>query len=228
MIGHDRKILATLGIDIWVPRYTTYPAANSSQIWRDQQIAEQRPNSETQAQRPDQPQFIEPADRLFTAPEVIAKTQIEPETVQETPQVIHKPVTESPLAAADKVQIAAFSVQAHNVSHCSILVDATALTEAQQQLWLNIQHSLPGQYHVLEWPFPLPSFQDSRGVHCYVQGFIDAVAYEKSVLSLGDIPHVQHSKVTRLASLQEMLDQPRLKKRLWQFMYKASEGKDKS
>lgn len=121
------------------------------------------------------------------------------------------------------VEVEAFSVQAYSLVHCTILINATRLTEPQQQLWLNIQRSLSGQYSLLEWPFPLPNFQDNRGVGCYVQGFIDAIAYEKSLLSLGDIPYLNHSKVIRLASLQEMLDKPLLKKRLWQFMYKKME-----
>jgi len=44
------------------------------------------------------------------------------------------------------------------------------------------------------------------------------MSLEKNIISLGSIPHVTHNKMIQLASLQEMLDQPILKKRLWQFM----------
>lgn len=36
MIGHERKILATLGIDVWIPRGTVSARLGNTSIWRDQ------------------------------------------------------------------------------------------------------------------------------------------------------------------------------------------------
>jgi len=44
---------------------------------------------------------------------------------------------------------------------------------------------------------------------------------DKDLIALGEIPHLQQADLHQLASLQEMLDQPILKKRLWQFMQKS-------
>ncbi len=223
MIGHERKILATLGIDVWIPRGTVSARLGNTPIWRDQtarveplhfhdHVKDVKPDSATENLQ----------KKITDIVEQVAIDTLPPQAEKE-----HLPAASKDANAAEAVnpivEVEAFSVQAYSLVHCTILINATRLTEPQQQLWLNIQRSLSGQYSLLEWPFPLPNFQDNRGVGCYVQGFIDAIAYEKSVLSLGDIPYLNHSKVIRLASLQEMLDKPLLKKRLWQFMYKKME-----
>jgi len=59
---------------------------------------------------------------------------------------------------------------------------------------------------------------DGRGASSYVSGFLDAISTEKNILCLGQIPHLTSSAHIQLASLQEMVEQPLLKKRLWQFM----------
>lgn len=223
MIGHERKILATLGIDVWIPRGTVSARLGNTPIWRDQtarveplhfhdHVKDVKPDSATENLQ----------KKITDIVEQVAIDTLPPQAEKE-----HLPAASKDANAAEAVnpivEVEAFSVQAYSLVHCTILINATRLTEPQQQLWLNIQRSLSGQYSLLEWPFPLPNFQDNRGVGCYVQGFIDAIAYEKSILSLGDIPYLNHSKVIRLASLQEMLDKPLLKKRLWQFMYKKME-----
>lgn len=40
MIGHQRDILATLGIDIWIPKDALCQKMPSSSIWRDQAAVE--------------------------------------------------------------------------------------------------------------------------------------------------------------------------------------------
>ena len=47
---------------------------------------------------------------------------------------------------------------------------------------------------------------------------IDGVSQGKTVIALGFIPNANSIKVTQSASLQEMLDQPLLKKALWHMM----------
>src|SRR5690606_1359460 len=56
----------------------------------------------------------------------------------------------------------------------------------------------------------------------YIQGFLDGMSAEKNIIFLGTVPYISNSKIIQLASLQEMLDQPILKKRLWQFMQNRS------
>lgn len=86
------------------------------------------------------------------------------------------------------------------------------------RLWHNIQHAVSGEYNELQWPFPLMNFQDGHGAESYVQGFLDAISEDKNIIFLGQSAYLKHSKSINLAGLQEMLTQPLLKKRLWQFM----------
>jgi len=223
MIGHERKILATLGIDVWIPRGTVSARLGNTSIWRDQ-TARVEPLHFHDHVKTVKPDFATEnlQKKITDIVEQVAVDKLPPQAEKEHLSAASKDAN-AVEAVNPIVEVEAFSVQAYSLVHCTILINATRLTEPQQQLWLNIQRSLSGQYSLLEWPFPLPNFQDNRGVGCYVQGFIDAIAYEKLVLSLGDIPYLNHSKVISLASLQEMLDKPLLKKRLWQFMYKKME-----
>jgi hypothetical protein len=109
-------------------------------------------------------------------------------------------------------------LQAVALEHCALVIEATQLSLEQQQLWQNIVQALPAQKYVLNWPFPLLNFQDGRGVQSYIQGFIDGLGQGKTVITLGSIPNANGIKVTQAASLQEMLDQPLLKKALWHMM----------
>ena len=49
---------------------------------------------------------------------------------------------------------------------------------------------------------------------------------DKNIIFLGQSGYFNHEKGMQLASLQEMLDQPLLKKRLWQFMQKSNHSTD--
>ena len=109
-------------------------------------------------------------------------------------------------------------MQAVALEHCALVIEATQLSVEQQQLWQNIVQALPAQKYALNWPFPLLNFQDGRGVQSYIQGFIDGLSQGKTVITLGSIPNANGIKVTQAASLQEMLDQPLLKKALWHMM----------
>jgi hypothetical protein len=60
--------------------------------------------------------------------------------------------------------------------------------------------------------------QDGRGAAMYIQGFVDALRQERKVISLGQLPYLNNTEMFELASLQEMIEQPLLKRRLWQFM----------
>ena len=220
MIGHQRDILATLGIDIWVPKDAACQNMPSSSIWRDQAAPEYLSEIVVAKAQPlivpepkaEPLKTLDQPDPLPTPTPVVKEVQAEivPQVVEERPAL----------------HIAAFQLQAFGLPHCVIVTDATELSAEQQQLWNNIQQALQAEYYELQWPFPLINFQDGRGAESYVQGFIDAISADKNIIFLGQFPYFKHSKSIHLAGLQEMLDQPLLKKRLWQFMQKTNQSTD--
>ena len=220
MIGHQRDILATLGIDIWVPKDAACQNMPSSSIWRDQAAPEYLSEIVVAKAQPlivpepkaEPLKTLDRPDPLPTPTPVVKEVQAEivPQVVEERPAL----------------HIAAFQLQAFGLPHCVIVTDATELSAEQQQLWNNIQQALQAEYYELQWPFPLINFQDGRGAESYVQGFIDAISADKNIILLGQFSYFNHSKIIHLAGLQEMLDQPLLKKRLWQFMQKTKQNTD--
>ena len=215
MIGHQRDILATLGIDIWIPKGDVCQQHQVS-IWRDQAPAEL--HSEIILPQPTQIAPVEKAPLI--APE--------PVTVEAKAEVKSKvPVMVAPIQEQREIlHIPPFNLQALSLEHCTIVIDATEMTEQTQLLWTNIQRVLQSEFYELNWPFPWVNLQDGRGVESYIQGFLDMMSLGKNIISLGSIPHVTHNKMIQLASLQEMLDQPILKKRLWQFMQNRPENSE--
>ncbi|MEZ2901671.1 hypothetical protein ACBQ24_02760 [Acinetobacter terrestris] len=220
MIGHQRDILATLGIDIWVPKDAACQNMPSSSIWRDQAAPEY------------QTEIVVAKAQPLIVPEPKAeplKTLNQPDPLP-TPKPADKEVQAeiAPQVIEERLalHIAAFQLQAFGLPHCVIVTDATELSAEQQQLWNNIQQALQAEYYELQWPFPLINFQDGRGAESYVQGFIDAISADKNIIFLGQFAYFNHSKSIHLAGLQEMLDQPLLKKRLWQFMQKTNQNTD--
>lgn len=213
MIGHQRDILATLGIDIWIPKDVACQNMPSSSIWRDQAAPEYLTEiviAKSQPEIPIAPQIEQP--------KVLDRTEalITPSVIKEVPTEV------APLAIEERtaLQIAPFQLQAFGLPDCVIVVDATEMTAEQQQLWNNIQQAVQAEYYELQWPFPLLNFQDSRGVDSYVHGFLDAISADKNIILIGQLPYLADPQSINLAGLQEMLDQPLLKKRLWQFMQK--------
>ncbi|WP_180003689.1 MULTISPECIES: hypothetical protein [unclassified Acinetobacter] len=215
MIGHQRDILATLGIDIWIPKGDVCQQHQVS-IWRDQVPAELH----SEIILPQPTQIAPVAKAPLIAPE--------PVTVEAKAEVKSKvPVMVAPIQEQREIlHISPFNLQALSLEHCTIVIDATEMTEQTQLLWTNIQRVLQSEFYELNWPFPWVNLQDGRGVESYIQGFLDMMSLEKNIISLGSIPHVTHNKMIQLASLQEMLDQPILKKRLWQFMQNRPENSE--
>ena len=176
MIGHQRDILATLGIDIWIPKDALCQKMPSSSIWRDQAAVE------------DITEIIVPKAVALPAVEV----QFKAEPTQTVAPVVSlaQPIElqAEPLANVLEpqviAQVAAFQLQAFALPHCVIVVDATSMSSEQQQLWNNIQHAISAEYALLQWPFPLLEFQDGRGAESYVQGFLDALSVDKNILFL--------------------------------------------
>ena len=210
MIGHQRDIMAVLGIDIWIPKGALCQQHQPA-VWRDQAP----PEAISEIILPEVPAKLALA-RPQSKPEPQLKAEIAIE--RPAPDEAAAPKQAAPAELAPALQIAAFSIEAVSLPHCVLLLDASHVSADQQLLWKNIQRAVQAEFHALQWPFAWPNMQDGRGAASYVQGFLDAVSAEKNVLCLGEIPHLQSSEYIQLASLQDMLDQPLLKKRLWQFM----------
>lgn len=204
MMGHQRDILASLGIDIWVSRTAVSQTLPQSSVWRDQAAPEIHsdiivPAVVNQQLKQQQP-IIHEEPKQEPSPQHTAVEVVVPDDIPE---------------ARVMLQVEAFSIEALQLPYCVILVESTALSQKQQQLWRNIQHALQAEYHVLQWPFALEVLQDGIGVENYVQGFVDVLNADKNMLILGQLPHFRSEQCLHLASLQEMLDQPLLKKSLW-------------
>ena len=204
MMGHQRDILASLGIDIWVSRTAVSQTLPQPSVWRDQAAPEIYsdiivPAAVNQQLKQQQP-IIHEEPKQEPSPQHTAVEVVVPDDIPE---------------ARVMLQVEAFSIEALQLPYCVILVESTALSQKQQQLWRNIQHALQAEYHVLQWPFALEVLQDGIGVENYVQGFVDVLSADKNMLILGQLPHFRSEQCLHLASLQEMLDQPLLKKSLW-------------
>ncbi|AIL78451.1 MULTISPECIES: hypothetical protein [Acinetobacter] len=218
MIGQQRNILATLGIDIWIPRTQVCQKNNAHTVWRDQIVESHTPII---APTIDVPAFEQKPSKplLPEAPKVVEQPSIAiRDDVPQSERIVEKPVI-----AVEQEAITPFELQAYCLEKCVIFVDVTALEKEEKQLWTNIQKVKVGHYAELKWPFPLGAYQDQRGVGSYIQGFLDAVAAEKKILCLGKCAYIQHANIIHLASLKEMLDKPLLKKRLWQLMQDNNE-----
>lgn len=229
---HQRSLMATMGIDLWVPRSDVQTRPYQNNLYRDIASIEQSSviqfdvsqnlSQAIQAPPIQQLEEIHATDVARTD----SKSQAEISSLKqniERQQKRDSSVSEQISKQVDfhtepAIQLDAFEVQAFCIENCVILVDCTQLTADQLQFWLNIQHAIVGQYYELKWPFPMLQLQDGKGAHIYIQGFIDALKNERKVLSLGQLPHLQATDIIQLASLQEMIDQPILKRRLWQFM----------
>ena len=268
---HQRSLLATMGIDLWVPRVDVQIRHFQTALYRDSAFAIELSQTEGLVPAPidffsqdhlkqkhlqqDQ-QVVHPPSDLqilnLQAPNLqslniqtsnlaienltpLENNTVKPEQLQQNiadvallrnsknhPQKAEKTSNsiqpQTPLSTEPAIQIEAFEIQAFCLENCVILVDCTHLTAEQTTLWLNIQRATSGQFYELKWPFPMMQYQDGKGASMYVQGFTDALKQERKVLSLGQLAHMNHSEIVQLASLQEMLDQPILKRRLWQFM----------
>ncbi|MDO3665511.1 hypothetical protein [Acinetobacter higginsii] len=214
MIGQQRNILATLGIDVWIPREVVCQKNTAPNLWRDQIVEE--------ASQPLTPildvvptlQEIQVASRPTLA--------ITEKEISQPTEIIAKPIVKEAVVEKEQIvittQIQAFELQMYVLENCAILLESSQLSDAQRQLWQNIQKARLGQYAELKWPFPLAAFQESRGLPSYIQGFLDATASGRKILCLGQLDFIQHSNILHLASLEEMLAQPVLKRRLWQLM----------
>ena len=214
MVEHQRSILAVLGIDVWMPKVNAPVQNYTSSLYRDQAAPEQL--------HPIHPQAFD-AIPFSSASAVDTKSsstvKVEPTAdvsvrskVEDAPA---EKIAQPTLDVREAIQIDAFELQAWCTETHVILVNSTDLSHDENELWRNIQRSKPGQFFDLKWPFALEPLQDGRGAQVYVQGFLDAMRAEKTLLSLGQCDHVKHVEMQVLSSLQQMLQHPQLKRELW-------------
>ncbi|OTG83149.1 hypothetical protein B9T27_07435 [Acinetobacter sp. ANC 4648] len=223
-VEHQRSILAVLGIDIWVPKINVQAQKYQNTLYRDVAmpgvvIEETNFQAGTPPVAISNQQIIQPAEvALLRSDENSRHSNIQRQPQQIEPVVEAVPALKNDIENSAPLKIEIFELQAYCLEQCVMIIDATQLSTEQSQLWNNIQAAKIGKYAELKWPFPLSQFQDGRGASLYIQGFLDALTQDKQVLALGEIVHLHDQKIIALAGLQEMLDQPLLKKRLWQFM----------
>lgn len=215
MIGQQRNILATLGIDVWIPR-DIICQKNTAALWRDQNIEQNTQLSSIQFDS----KVSQGVAEIKVEQQSVAIKEVE--ALQQKQEAVVQPIAKQSLIEKEQIvitaQIQSFELQMYVLENCAILLESSQLNDAQRMLWQNIQKAKLGQYAELKWPFSLAAFQESRGLSSYIQGFLDATATSKKILCLGQLDFIQHSNILHLASLEEMLAQPVLKKRLWQLM----------
>lgn len=212
MIGQQRNILAAIGIDIWIPKDVVCEKNTAAHLWRDQ-VVENNTSIEEISFASD---LVEAHDLEQIISEPIVEVQSQPQEITPKPILREAKTAKPQIVVEGSVQ--SFELQMYVLENCSILVESSQLNTEQQLLWQNIQKAKLGHYAELKWPFPLAEFQDSRGLPSYIQGFLDATSNNKKILCLGKLEFIQHSNILHLASLEEMITQPLLKKRLWQLM----------
>lgn len=228
---HQRSLMAAMGIDLWIPRSDVQTRPYQNNIYRDIapeissfeqgvvafDLSHIQHNQTTQQPtrqdsiHADKTSIIEHTEVALLKSNIQITQQNETSSLAQIPKKIDDQTEPS-------IQLAPFEIQAFCITSCVIVVNCTQLTADQLKLWLNIQHAVVGQYYELNWPFPILQLQDGKGANIYIQGFIDALKNERQVICLGQLPHVHATDMIQLASLQEMIDQPVLKRRLWQFM----------
>ncbi|MEB3752781.1 hypothetical protein [Acinetobacter sp. MD2(2019)] len=209
MIEHQQQLLRSMGVELWAPRQAVVCSIVPKTIWRDQTTEE--PNQAIMAQA------LEAQIEPVIQPKAKISERINPRPVQNTAPVV-QPV--EPLPETKVAEILA-PVEFHLhvlVSEKFILItEQQQLAQSTQQLWRNIKTSLNLQVAELQWPFPLLDLQEPHALSDYVKGFLDVIAHEKPILSLGKLPFSIADVSTQiLPSLDEMLAQPLKKRELWE------------
>ena len=226
MVEHQRSILSVIGIDLWMPKTDAPTRTYTSGLYRDQAAPEYNHFQDFQVNNLDVSDVVQTEknqnSHVVTQTIQAREHRLEKSNIERADQ---QPNLKSGVVISTEVReavyVAPFELQALSLENCLILVDSTELTQEQATLWHNIQMAKTGQFSALKWPFALTPLQDGRGVQVYIQGFVDALKVDKQILSLGEISHATLNQIVALPSLQEMLDQPQLKRALWNYMQKS-------
>ncbi|MBV6573053.1 hypothetical protein JL980_08890, partial [Acinetobacter baumannii] len=95
MIGQQRNILATLGIDVWIPRTQVCQKNNALTLWRDQVVEPHEsitvPTIDVPAfeQKNTQPQVFE-IPKVVEEPPIVVAEVSQPEILVEKPKVTER------------------------------------------------------------------------------------------------------------------------------------------
>lgn len=222
MVEHQRNIMSVIGIDLWIPKTDVPTRTYTSSIYRDQALPEPDYSHNFEVENFNHVDVLESKNTTnvdhIAPPNDVHNNPSERSQVEQTAQKNQKIDVGISTEAREAVYVAPFELQALCLEHCVILVDSTQLSPEQATLWQNIQMAKPSQFVVLKWPFALASLQDGRGVPVYIQGFVDALKVDKQILSIGKISYAKIDHIIELPDLQQMLDQPLLKRKLWAYM----------
>lgn len=212
-LAQQRNMLACMGIDLWVTKDVSNLQTVENSLYRDRVVEQHQALP-----------AVVLVDQVVAEPEVKVVEQIavkKQEKQESQHKVVHQADTVEAVVEPELdqvISIAPFEIQAVVLPKCILIVDGTQLSAEQQQLWVNIQAAQVGQSYSLKWPFALAQFQDGRGVTSYVHGFLAMLQQEHTLISLGQLPITLTTKIIDLPDLQDMLDQPLLKRQLWQHM----------
>lgn len=225
MIDHQHSVLRTLGIDLWIPRETVCVQVATTSLWRDQAAPEQHSHTTLADITPTVIPRQNPEQKIaLTRSEASAQVSLKSMPAVVVPAVLPQQNQNIQTALEpilmDEGVCPAFQLQALTVSQCTLVVESTHFNEQQWVLWHNLQQAVFAKNSRLEWPFPLQHMQDARGALCYIQGFLDATGVDQQILILGELPYIaMQSKWEKMPSIQQLLEQPLLKKQLWQRLY---------
>ncbi len=248
--AHQRQMMAMLGIDVWALREQPAQPTTLS-IFRDQSdesefiVAQEqqveltavtaqsllqadaksqaRPNVDSTTLANTQHQAQSADSNLINqnhAPLSLDKTNNTQQVVVEQNADVTK-LSTSQAELEPPLELAAFELHACIFEHVAIIVEVQQLSANEGQLWANIRACQNAQLRALTWPSPVSNFQDGHGVAAYVAGFIDALGNDLTIICLGECNHLSAIPKQQLPSLGEMIQQPLLKRALWQAIRQA-------
>lgn len=231
--AHQRQMMAMMGIDLWALRQQ-HVQSNTLSIFRDQ-FAMDAASFEvsSQAALPSSSNFIQSGTDHTANIGLAGHHAVPDENRNSTAGIVLTPLSQPIMMSTDThavavpvdtqaqipevvAEVAAFELHACIFEHVVVLVNVQHLTADEAQLWVNIRASQTSQLRALNWPSPVQHFQDGYGVAAYIRGFLEALGSGLKIICLGACSHMDSSSMVQLASLTEMINQPQLKRDLWQ------------
>ena len=100
-----------------------------------------------------------------------------------------------------------------------IMIERQQMSTTHEQLWRNIQAIEENSQVVqLFWPIPQLNLNDEKGMKYYLQGFLDMHVMSKPIIFLGQTDLFSSESMQMAPSLNEMIEQPLLKRTLWKLL----------
>lgn len=215
---HQRNILHSMGIDVWVSKAAQTDECSVLQFWRDQ-------DSENITLEDD---IEEKAFPIIDLPKPSASTSLLVKPVHVKAKEVLLDDIDLAVQSTDVLAnviditeenqiITPFKLGMLKLQHIGILFDTTAISTEEQALVESIAHSLQATSSILHWPIALLGLQQNGHINSYVQGFIDYTSGKSPIILLGELPQqlnvsIQH----RVGSLKALLAEPIQKQELWQ------------